>query len=337
MSLALLTLFSVLTLGAGGAQAMDDLQIDGEVAPSAEALVRQWRARPPVSVLDEAIERTRHGDYGGAIDRLVVLEGEQLHPEVSARVQFELGRALELSHRCAEAVPRYAAAGEAPGASPTVVADARFRSSLCLSDLGEHRAAKRALRSAAQAPAVGALGQQKIAVEAGVLALRRGKARRGEPALRAALQALPAGEAAWVRSRGLHALQVRELQAAAGIAFRGDERAAKALKERVVHISAAEDLVIQIVQLREPELVLAGLIAMGDGYEALHDDLLAAPPPAKLTEAQVVIYRSTLSEQVAVLHRKAIKYWELGLQEGLNVGWEGPELEALRARLGPTG
>ena len=337
MSLALLTLFSALTLGLGRAQAMEDLRIAGEATPSVEALLRQWQARPPVDLFDEAVERIRHGDYGGAMDRLRVLEGQTLHPELAARVQFELGRALELSHRCAEAVPRYAEAAGAPGATPVVVADARFRSSLCLSDLGEHKAAKKALKSASKAPAVGALGLQKIAIEAGVQALRRGRERRGEPALRAALQALPDDEAAWVRSRGLHALQLRELDAAAAIGFRGDERAAAALKERVVHISAAEDLVVQIVKLREPELVLAGLTAMGDGYQSLHDDLLAAPAPPRLTDDQEQLYRATLLEQVGVLHRKAVKYWELGLQEGLNVGWQGPELEALRARLGPTG
>jgi hypothetical protein len=76
---------------------------------------------------------------------------------------------------------------------------------------------------------------------------------------------------------------------------------------------------------------------MGDGYQSLHDDLLAAPAPPRLTDDQEQLYRATLLVQVGVLHRKAVKYWELGLQEGLNVGWQGPELEALRARLGPTG
>ncbi|MBL8615094.1 MAG: hypothetical protein JNM72_05720 [Deltaproteobacteria bacterium] len=305
--------------------------------PTPEALRAQWRAMPPIAVMDEVTDRIAHGDFAGAIDRLDVLRGEQLHPELAARVRFERGRAAELSHRCAEAVPLYEEVLAMPAAASGLRANAQFRRSLCLSDMGEHRAAKRGLRAADREPGVDALGHQKIAVEGGVQALRRGRERRGLPALQAALAALPEGEAPWVRSRALFALVERELAAAAQIQFRGDERAAAALVKRAEHIGAAEQHVIAIVKLREPEYVLAALLAMGDAYDALQVDLVAAPPPRHLTPDQVVLYREALVERGEVLRRKALKYWELGLQEGLSVQWVGPELDGLRARLSAAG
>jgi hypothetical protein len=109
------------------------------------------------------------------------------------------------------------------------------------------------------------------------------------------------------------------------------------LVRRAEHIGAAEQHVIAIVKLREPEYVLAALLAMGDAYDALQVDLVAAPPPRHLTPEQVVLYREALVERGEVLRRKALKYWELGLQEGLSVQWVGPELDGLRARLSAAG
>ena len=311
--------------------------VGAPLPPDPDALRAQWRAMAPAAVLAEAVARIGHGDTAGAIERLDVLMGQNLHPTTAAQVRFERGRAAELSHRCAEAVDFYGQVLQLPQVPAGVWVDAQFRRSLCLSDLGAHRPARRALKAAADAPGVTGIGAHKIAVEAGVQALRRGREKRGTVALDAALAALPADQAPWVRCRGLYTRMQVELDAAASIQFRGDERAAAALVRRAEHIAAAEQHVLAIVKLREPEYVLAALTAMGDAYAALQVDLLAAPPPRRLSDEQTRLYREAVVERGEVLRRKALKYWELGLQEGLNVQWAGPELDALRERLAPAG
>ena len=62
---------------------------------------------------------------------------------------------------------------------------------------------------------------------------------------------------------------------------------------------AAEQQVIAIARLGEPEYALAGLVMLGDAYIMLHDDMLAAPVPRRLSDEEEVLYRAELEGRVA--------------------------------------
>ena len=136
----------------------------------------------------------------------------------------------------------------------------------------------------------------------------------------------------WMRAKGHTALARYLLDEAGGVPMVNTRKAAKNLKKRTGAMSAAERHVIAVAQLGEAEYALEGLMLLGDAYLALHDDLLAAPVPRSLTVEQAEIYREELNGKVAVLKRKAWRYYDEGVTVAVRTRWQGRIATDLRAR-----
>ena len=99
-------------------------------------------------------------------------------------------------------------------------------------------------------------------------------------------------------------------------------------------MNMAEQQVIAVAQMGEPEHIINGMLLMGDAYLILHDDMTAAPPPRSLNQTQVEMYQSEVTRHAAILRTKAEKYYIEGRKLAQRIDWQGRSREELENRLG---
>jgi tetratricopeptide (TPR) repeat protein len=286
-----------------------------------------WEHMAPEALLQGVLQAIEQRDFAGAFGRLDVLGRTAGGP----RVDYERGRVFELQEDWEQALAAYdaAAAGVQPG---PLASDVHFRRALVLDDLGRHKDAIAVLKSLRRSDALAEGAGAAIDLERGVADLRRGKERRGARRIAKALSALPEGAHPWMRARARHAVLAAELSDAAELQLEGNKKAARNLERRARAMKKAEEQVAVIARLGEVEYILAGLRDLGDAYLQLHDDFRAAPPPRGLSEDQVAIYREQVDQKAGALPRKALSFYEMGLELATRRGWEGRLLDDIRAR-----
>lgn len=286
-----------------------------------------WEHMAPEALLEGVLQAIEQRDFAGALGRLDVLGRTAGGP----RVDYERGRVFELQEDWEQALAAYdaAAVGVQPG---PLASDVHFRRALVLDDLGRHKEAIAVLKSLRRSDALAEGAGAALALERGVADLRRGKERRGARRIAKALAELPEGAHPWMRARARHAVLAAELHDAAELALEGNKKAARNLEKRARAMKMAEEQVAVIARLGEVEYILAGLRDLGDAYLQLHDDFRAAPPPRGLSAEQVAIYREQVDQKAGALPRKALNFYEMGLELATRRGWEGRLLDDIRAR-----
>lgn len=314
------------TLAADPAAA-DPAAAKPEVAP--QSLAEVWATQPAQDLLEVAIDRRGLGDIEGARERLLVLEDRG---ELPALVRYHLAICDELEERYAEALAGYTALVQTwPDAG--VAADARYRRAVVLEDLDEHQQAVRQIKELERTGHWDDNDQRSMELVRGAAEVDGGHTRRGVRRTQRALSALGGtDELTWARARARAALTQALLDQAARVEIVNDRRARKRLVARAAYLDRAMDQVIAISKLGEPEYALAGLLALGDAYLALYDDLLAAPPPRKLDAEQAAIYQQELRQQVDVLQVKAFRFYDEGVSLATRIRWQGQIAELLKAR-----
>lgn len=303
--------------------------------PTLTELHAVWASQPAEDVLTEARLRIDTRDFAAADARLAFL----VDTTEAAVAWFELGRSLELQERTREALDRYARA-LAGAETPELQRDIRYRQAIAHNDLGHHRDARSIAHTLRKSDALAPTATPVVDLELGVAEAGLGK-RRGTRRITGALAALDThGDAfAWARSRARFALVKQVLDNAQMLPIEGNKKAARNLMRRAEAIKAAEAQVIAIARTGEPEYALAGILALGDAYIALHDDLIAAPPPRSLNAEQADLYRQQVTERASVLRDKAFRFYDEGVTFAVRVQWEGGITERLkrrRAALAPT-
>jgi tetratricopeptide (TPR) repeat protein len=302
-----------------------------EPAPVQPATLEEvWAELGPEAVLEDAVARRGIGDFEGADARLAwlaeVAPGEE--PTYHAAVSAELQERYDDALRGYEAV-----LATWPEGGRTV--DAGFRRALVLEELGRHRDAIQQVRLLQRSGDWSERDAQSLALARGVNELAQGRTRRGLRRLDKALAATEGSDdLRWMRAKARAALTRHLLDEAAGIPMVHGRRAGRNLEARAANISAAERQVIAIANLGEAEYALAGLELLGDAYIALHDDLIALPPPPELTPEQAEIYTQGVQQKTAVLRRKAWRYYDEGVKLATRTEWQGSIAGRLEARRG---
>jgi tetratricopeptide (TPR) repeat protein len=290
---------------------------------------------PPEALLQAAIERRALGDVTGARERLQVLEEGGATPALAA---YHLAVCDEVEEDYVGALAGYTTLIDRWPDLP-LADDARYRRAIVLEDLGEHQQAVAQVRELLHRGAWDERDRASLALIRGAAELDAGRLRPGVRRVQRELAALEGTEdLTWARARARLALTRALLDQAAAVEIVNDGRARKRLVARVALLDQAMDQVIRIGHLGEPEAALAGLLALGDAYQALHADLLAAPPPRGLTEEQVTIFRQELVPQVDVLQVKAWRFYDEGVSLATRLQWQGriaQELKERRAALSP--
>jgi uncharacterized protein YerC len=300
-------------------------------APAAEVVP----GREPRAVIEDAILVRKRGDLAGARALLVQLE-PMIGPADLSWYLYQRGICEELDFRPADAKAFYDKVVEMGEAEAL---DARFRRALVLEDMGEDAAALEDVLAIAKVKGLDERDRVTLALQQGVAEVHTGKTRKGIRHIQKALADVEGGPThTWMRAKARYTLAKALLDEADALSLDVPEKKqVKHLEQRAVRMKAAEDQVIALVALKEPEWILASLIALGDSYAKLGDDLAAAPPPARLSPEQVEVYRAEVAKKVANVRGKAWHAYDQGVALATRLEWESPrvaELKERRAKLG---
>lgn len=292
------------------------------------ALAELFAAQPADQLFDEAVARRQDGDIDGAIARLAWLRD---HGESSPAVLYQLGVAYELNEQFETAIAVYETLlDEHPG---EFVLDAGFRRGLCLEELGYYEAAYRQFRKIPDGIAFDRHDRYTLDIAIGIAALRAGHEAKGLQLLETALMAVEGtGEVTWIAAKGWYTLADYSLERSNQISLDVKEKKqVQRLGQRAAYIAEAEERLVKVIKLEEPEWIMAGLLSLGDAYMDLHADLVGAPHPRNLDDEQVTIYQDAVRQQASVLLTKAWAAYDQGLVVAGRFGVENRYTEQLTA------
>jgi tetratricopeptide (TPR) repeat protein len=109
---------------------------------------------------------------------------------------------------------------------------------------------------------------------------------------------------------------------------------ADALESKAQFLLSAQGHFLRAIRRGDGEWATASGFRIGELYEALHQQMVAAPVPADLTEEQVRVYREELKKKVRVLLDKAMKIYEQTFATAQRVNAKSPYVEKTSAALG---
>lgn len=294
----------------------------------AETLLEAWSVLPPQELLHQGIERRLLGDRQGSRQRFeALLERDEL----PALATYHIAVNDEIEENYMAALQGYEAVIAGWPTDP-LVKDASFRRAVVLEDLGLAKEAARQVRQLERSQDFDEGDRLAMALVRGSAELQAGKARGGRR-IEEALAALEGEDSlAWARARARMALAEEELRQAARVEVVNDKRARKRLVERVQRLEAATDEVTQIARLGEPEYALNGLLALGDAFMRLYDDLLASADPPGLSPEQLRLFREELVQSSDVVRVRAWRLYDEGVVLAARVQWQGQVAQELMER-----
>lgn len=297
-----------------------------------DALAQVYARQDPQALLEEAQTRRVYGDLDGAVERYAWLAQTTTDPELVLEALVQLGITHELQGELVQAIEVYSLLlGRTE--DPRWRRDVGFRRALCLEELGRYDEALDQYNALTHLRELNATDQTTLELAVGVATLRGGQARKGRRTLERVLaQPDRVAEIPWMAAKAWYNLEVFTLEQAALLDLTSAREAPKQLKERAGLILEAEAQLVHVVELGQPDFILAGLLALGDAYVGLAQDLAASPPPDKLNPEAAAIYTQALSERTRVLHRKAWEAYDQGLVVAGRFGMLNDTTAALQAR-----
>lgn len=263
----------------------------GEFEKAALHFDRLWSSFPvsplrPAALWNAALSQERLGRYGGALERLV----------------------------------QYLAVKDEP--------EAHFHAALAEYKLGRLQDAARRLHALSGRPGLPLLSKASAMVQEAVCRIEGGARGEGEELLRGALEiydndreervdpALPAQAEFWLGEAVRAAFRER-LVDPAGM---DDKALAEALEQKARLLLAAQEHYLRSILRGDGEWATASGYRIGELYEELHDQLVSAPLPPGLDEAQRALYQEQLRAKVKNLVGTAIRVYEQTLAAAQRVG-----------------
>ncbi|TVQ91702.1 MAG: hypothetical protein EA397_08840 [Deltaproteobacteria bacterium] len=210
--------------------------------------------------------------------------------------------------------------------------DALFRAAEVRAILGDPSRALRDLRELPRPRRLEPADRGKLEILREIWRLDSGDARRPRR-LRRAVRRAPADEIAFYVARGKARLARHAIEDAAQVDLGERPRAIRrGIRQRTHPLREAEELVREIIALREPEWIFEGVLILIEGFERFGDDLLRVPIPQELTAPQREIYLRGLQEHVTALWLRGIRYADTGRQVAARLEWSGRRVREIERR-----
>ena len=108
---------------------------------------------------------------------------------------------------------------------------------------------------------------------------------------------------------------------------------AKVLEEKAKRLEEAKGIYLDVVTYKSPEWATAGLLRIGQGYEAYAKSMRNAPVPKDLNADEKQMYRDELEKVVVVIEDKALDAYKSGYAKALTIGVYNKHTQAIRAAL----
>lgn len=287
------------------------------------------------SLIETAAVRMRSGDLEGAVVLLDQLDPDDLPQNLQVEAAYQRANVEALRRRYPAALGQYQAILDSWPESHRAL-DAQFRVAELSGVLGEPKQAAKAMRKLAKADGLEPADIAKIDFNRAIFILESGKRGKGRRQVARALSRHESGLVAYYEAKAWVSLVEAELDVLDAQEVSGSKkRMAKTLGQRIGGLKAADEVLRETVQLKEPEWILAGLIRLAASWEELGDDILAAEEP-ELTPAQLRIYREELRKQAEGFWMRGLNYLEAGVDVGERLAIESARVETVgeaRARL----
>lgn len=299
-------------------------------APPAEPPAEPPALADPLAAIDAAIRLRQEGDLATATRMLD--EMELLVPASAWNwYLYQRGICAELSGDLTGAQNYYETV-IANGAEH--VADARFRLALVWEAQGKDEQALEQVLALAKSKGLDEADQITVALQYGISLVNSGKTRKGVRRIEKALAQVEGGDThRYLRAKARYTLATVLIEQVADQDLSGSEKqAVRDLQARSLAIQAAEQQVLAVIALQEVEWILAGLILMGDAYQALAGDLAQRQPDPSWSEALAAEFRAEVSRRVNNGYTKAYAAYDEGISLATRLGYESPRLAVLRAR-----
>ncbi len=272
--------------------------------PLAPALTEVFANQTHDVVFDEAVARRKAGDTRGAIERLAWLERQRAG---DFAVLYQLGMAYEGAADFEAALMVYDRMAQ-DDPDRTYVLDWGFRRAMCLEELGRYEEALAEYRSLPKSS-----DPRKAAVLELATAIAELRSGRGSPGTveRSIAAAAEQEDTEWIQAKGHIAIAVTLLESAEDLSFdQRQGRQVRHLRQRAALIVEAEGHIAATVRLEQVEWILRGMLALGDAYAAMADDLLLSRPPRGV---DANAYQQALQEKSRVIRAKAYTAYDQGL------------------------
>ena len=108
---------------------------------------------------------------------------------------------------------------------------------------------------------------------------------------------------------------------------------AKVLDEKAKLLEQSKQIYLDVVTYQSPEWATAGLLRIGQGYEAFAKSMRQAPVPKDLNAEEQQVYRDELEKLTVVVEDKAIDAYKSGYNKSLEIGVYNKHTQEIRAAL----
>ncbi len=108
---------------------------------------------------------------------------------------------------------------------------------------------------------------------------------------------------------------------------------AKVLEEKAKRLEEAKAIYLDVVTYKSPEWATAGLLRIGQGYEAYAKAMRNAPVPKDLNAEEKQLYRDELEKVVVVIEDKSLDAYKSGYAKALTIGVYNKHTQAIRQAL----
>ena len=105
------------------------------------------------------------------------------------------------------------------------------------------------------------------------------------------------------------------------------------LEEKAKRLEEAKGIYLDVVTYKSPEWATAGLLRIGQGYEAYAKAMRNAPVPKDLNAEEKQMYRDELEKVVVVIEDKALDAYKSGYAKALTIGVYNKHTQTIRQAL----
>ena len=270
----------------------------------------------------------RQGQYVEAQEILDALVLETDTPTI----RFEWARNLELQGKYEPALQVY---NELYGLrlAGDFGLNIAYRRGLMLSNLGEHKRAVRTLRRI-RWRRLSAQDRRGVHLALGSAEIEAGQVERGIRRIEKVLTKLEQpNEWSWLQARARMAICDHLLDLASQTPLEATENLTIQMDQRASWILQAEKQIQVIIQLQEPEYVMASLERFADAMVLFFDEVRMLPPPPEFTSSQASIFEEEMAQQSTVLADKAIGYYKLAVRFGDGLLWAGETYPRMKRKI----
>jgi tetratricopeptide (TPR) repeat protein len=203
--------------------------------------------------------------------------------------------------------------------------DAQFHAAYDEHELHQIDAAERRLRAVLQRSDLKATDKASALLQIGVCEIESGKRADGELLIRQAMElygkeqvdpSLPAQAEFWLGE----AYRGTFRESALDPSTMDEKQLGDALETKAQFLLSAQGHYLRCIRKGDGEWATAAGFRLGEMYEALHDELVNAPLPRNLTDAQRDIYKEELRKRVRTLVEKAVRIYEQTLSNAQETG-----------------